>query len=89
MIQTRMMIMVLGLYGILIFGCMSEIKYQDYEDKESKGEQVFFEDLKLCRQFANQNMKPSEGSEAAGERLMRKRSLFQLCMKKHYWALKQ
>ena len=79
----------LGLFGILISGCMPDTDYQAYEDQKKKGEQVFLKDLKICRQFVNQNLKPSEGSEGAGERLIRKRSLFLLCMEDHNWILKQ
>ena len=67
---------------------MPDTTYQAYEDQKKKGEKVFQKDLQVCRQFVNRNLKPREGSEGAGERLIRKRSLFLLCMENHYWILK-
>lgn len=71
------------------YGCMSDTSYQSYVDQKQRGEQAFIKDMQFCRQSANLNLKPSEGSEGAGERLQRKRSLFLVCMKDHYWVLKQ
>lgn len=88
-IRLGVMIMFLGAYGFVASGCMPDTTYQAYEDQKKKGEPVFLKDLKVCRQFVKQNMKPSEGSEGAGERSIRKRSLFLLCMEDHNWILKQ
>lgn len=89
MIKSGLMLIVLGFYGLLLPGCMPDTTYKAYEDQKGKGEQVFLKDLQACRRFVNQNMKPSEGSEGAGERKIRKRYLFLLCMEDHHWILKQ
>ena len=87
-IRSGIILVFLGLYGFGASGCMSDTTYQAYEDQKKKGERVFLKDLKFCRQFASQNLKPGEGSEGAGEREIRKRSIFLLCMKNHNWILK-
>lgn len=80
-------LMYLGLLGVSISGCMPDTNYQAYEDQKKKGEKIFLKDLQFCRNSVNQHLKRNEGS--LGDRLNQKRSLFLLCMKNHYWILKQ
>jgi len=74
--------------GIYFSGCTSETRYTAYKDPMKKGKSIFLSDAEVCQQMANENLRPREGSEAAGQRLIRKRSLFIDCMKTKSWILK-
>ncbi len=75
--------------GIYHSGCQMETDYLSYSDEKQKGKKEFLKDVKECQRFVDQNLKPGEGSEGAGERFNRKKSLFQHCMKDNHWAIKQ
>ena len=82
-------ILLLCIFLIIFSGCMSEAEFHSYEDKDKKGSQAFVKDLKNCRQIINKEKRPSEGSEGAGEKLIRKKNLLHLCMEDDNWILKK
>jgi hypothetical protein len=82
-------ILLLNIFLFLFSGCMSEAEFHSYEDKDKKGSQVFVKDLKNCRQIINQEKRPSEGSEGAGEKQIRKMNLIRVCMENENWILKK
>jgi hypothetical protein len=73
---------------IWIAGCQPYPNYEAYHDVENRGEAIFKRDLENCKSFADQHLKPAEGSEGAGERFNRKRSFMRNCMGNKQWILK-
>ena len=69
-------------------GCISEKNYQAYEDPKNKGETIFLNDLKVCKEISIQKTRRVEGSEGAGERFNRKNKIFLSCMEKKNWFQK-
>ena len=74
--------------ALVFFGCTVDSSYQAYNDLKKQGKQVFIKNLRSCEEFSKQNLKRSEGSKGAGELLREKNFIFNSCMKKNYWVLK-
>lgn len=81
--------LLLIIFLINCLGCISEYEFNSYIDKDKKGSQVFARDLKNCREIINQEKRPIEGSEGAGEKLIRKKKLLHICMENGNWLLKK
>ena len=87
--NMKQLFQVLFLLSAALMGCMAEKNYQSYEDPKNKGEAIFLNDAKVCKEMAHQNTRQIEGSEGAGERFHRKNSLFLSCMKNNDWLPKR
>lgn len=78
----------IGLLGVSNSGCMPDTNYQSYVDQKQKGEQAFYEDVSLCRNYASLHARKSEGSQGSGERFIQEQKLFSLCMERKQWIPK-
>ncbi|QPJ62422.1 MAG: hypothetical protein G3M70_11290 [Candidatus Nitronauta litoralis] len=72
---------------VLFPACVENYGYETFADPDNKGEILFAKHWKTCRTYTSQLMKPSEGSEGAGELRDRKQRLFLRCMEKEGWRL--